>query len=152
MHYKYGSSPASNWFVTLYRKLFHPVSLSSKHSRQRSSLLLYSISMPATGHVLLGHYAPIICIPSPQVPGDLQRGIRCDSAGDLFMLMSLPAGNMYRVAAVAWWWSFGPQSEMVHNLTSFPVELRPGLVNDSASKMPCPEGKSADISRGFVSF
>ena len=36
---------ASNWFVTLYYKLLPPVSTASKHGRQRSSFLLYSISM-----------------------------------------------------------------------------------------------------------
>ena len=42
---QYSLSPASNWFVTLYRKLLPLVSSSSKHGRRRSSLLLYSISM-----------------------------------------------------------------------------------------------------------
>ena len=30
--------------------------------------------------------------------------------------------------------------------------MGPGIVGDSASKMPCPAGKSADISGRFVSF
>ena len=46
----------------------------------------------------------------------------------------------------------GPGSEMAHNLTSSPVVWGPGLVDDSASKIPCPGRKSADISVGFVSF
>ena len=48
-----------------------------------------------------------ICIIAPPVPGQ-QRGTRRESAGDLCMLTSLPSANMYGVAAVAWWWSFGP--------------------------------------------
>ena len=38
------TSTALNWFVTLFYKLLPAVSLSSKHGRRRSSLLLYSIS------------------------------------------------------------------------------------------------------------
>ena len=34
MHYNYSLSPASNWFVTLYCKLLHSVSSSSKHGRR----------------------------------------------------------------------------------------------------------------------
>ena len=49
MHYKYSISLASNWFVTLYCKLhaLPPLSSASEHGRQRSNLLLYSISMHA---------------------------------------------------------------------------------------------------------
>ena len=73
-------------------------------------------------------------------------------AGDLCMLTSLQAENMYGVAAVAWWWSFWPGSEMGRNLTSSPLVWGPGFVDDSASKMPCPVEKSEDNSGGFVSF
>ena len=50
-------------------------------------------------------YAPII---NPQPLGTHALVGTHYSAGDLCMLTSLPAGNMYRVAAMAWWWSFGP--------------------------------------------
>ena len=40
VHYNLTFSTASNWFVTLYYKLFSQVSLASKHVRQRSSPLL----------------------------------------------------------------------------------------------------------------
>ena len=39
------TTTVSNWFVTLYYKLLPTVRSSSKHGRQQSSLLLYSISM-----------------------------------------------------------------------------------------------------------
>ena len=44
----------------------------------------------------------------PRPPGTRAIVGTCrDSAGDLCMLTSLPAGNVYWVVAVAWWWSFG---------------------------------------------
>ena len=47
---------------------------------------------------------------------------------------------------MAW---FGPGSEMGCDFTSSPLVWGPGLVSDSASKMPCPAGKSADISGDY---
>ena len=68
------------------------------------------------------------------------------------MLTSLPAGNMY----VLWRWLDGDHFyagnlswDLVGILLWYEGQ---DFVGDLVSKMPCPAGKSADISWGFVSF
>ena len=59
VHYVLSFSTVSNWLVTLYYKLLHWVSSSSKHGCWRSSLLLYSLS---------------VCWPLPRIPSALVWG------------------------------------------------------------------------------
>ena len=51
VHHKYSLSPSSNWCTN---KLLPPVSSSSKHGCQRSTFLLYSISMVWREYTLKG--------------------------------------------------------------------------------------------------